>query len=53
LIRRQATAAVFFDFAGTLFSGRDLRDLHLRRTHFVAKAAVGDVLAIVGAEANR
>jgi HAD superfamily hydrolase (TIGR01509 family) len=33
-------AAVFFDFAGTLFSDRDLRDAHLRQLQFVA-AAVG------------
>jgi putative hydrolase of the HAD superfamily len=28
--------AVFFDFAGTLFSDRDLRDVHLAQLHFVA-----------------
>ncbi|MCU1393323.1 MAG: putative hydrolase superfamily [Ilumatobacteraceae bacterium] len=32
--------AVFFDFAGTLFDDRDLRDVHLRQLRFVA-AAVG------------
>ncbi len=32
--------AVFFDFAGTLFSDRDLRDVHLAQLHFVA-AAIG------------
>jgi HAD superfamily hydrolase (TIGR01509 family) len=31
--------AVFFDFAGTLFSDRDLRDAHLRQLRFVAAAA--------------
>ncbi len=31
-------AAVFFDFAGTLFSDRDLRDVHLAQLHFVADA---------------
>jgi HAD superfamily hydrolase (TIGR01509 family) len=30
--------AVFFDFAGTLFSDRDLRDVHLAQLHFVADA---------------
>ena len=29
---------VFFDFAGTLFSDRDLRDVHLAQLHFVAGA---------------
>ncbi len=29
---------VFFDFAGTLFSDRDLRDVHLAQLHFVADA---------------
>ena len=28
--------AVFFDFAGTLFSDRDLRDVHLAQLRFVA-----------------
>lgn len=32
-------AAVFFDFAGTLFSDSDLRDAHLRQLRFVASAA--------------
>jgi HAD superfamily hydrolase (TIGR01509 family) len=32
-------AAVFFDFAGTLFSDRDLRDVHLQQLRFVAAAA--------------
>jgi HAD superfamily hydrolase (TIGR01509 family) len=32
--------AVFFDFAGTLFSDRALRDVHLDQLHFVA-AAIG------------
>jgi HAD superfamily hydrolase (TIGR01509 family) len=31
--------AVFFDFAGTLFSDRDLRDVHLRQLRFVAAEA--------------
>ena len=31
--------AVFFDFAGTLFSDRALRDAHLRQLAFVARAA--------------
>jgi HAD superfamily hydrolase (TIGR01509 family) len=31
--------AVFFDFAGTLFDVRDLRDVHLRQLRFVADAA--------------
>jgi 2-haloalkanoic acid dehalogenase type II len=31
--------AVFFDFAGTLFSDRALRDAHLRQLQFVARAA--------------
>jgi HAD superfamily hydrolase (TIGR01509 family) len=30
--------AVFFDFAGTLFSDRDLRGVHLAQLHFVADA---------------
>jgi 2-haloalkanoic acid dehalogenase type II len=30
--------AVFFDFAGTLFSDRDLRAVHLAQLHFVAGA---------------
>jgi HAD superfamily hydrolase (TIGR01509 family) len=30
--------AVFFDFAGTLFSDRDLRDVHLAQLRFVADA---------------
>jgi HAD superfamily hydrolase (TIGR01509 family) len=30
--------AVFFDFAGTLFSDRALRDVHLDQLHFVADA---------------
>jgi 2-haloalkanoic acid dehalogenase type II len=30
--------AVFFDFAGTLFSDRELRDVHLAQLHFVAEA---------------
>jgi len=37
-----APRAVFFDFAGTLFSARSLRDVHLRQLH-----AVGDVVGIV------
>jgi len=32
-------AAVFFDFAGTLFSDRDLREVHLRQLRFVAAEA--------------
>lgn len=32
------TRAVFFDFAGTLFSDRDLRDAHLAQLRFVAGA---------------
>jgi HAD superfamily hydrolase (TIGR01509 family) len=32
-------AAVFFDFAGTLFNDRDLRVVHLRQLQFVARAA--------------
>jgi putative hydrolase of the HAD superfamily len=32
------TAAVFFDFAGTLFSDRALRDAHLAQLRFVAEA---------------
>jgi hypothetical protein len=31
-------AAVFFDFAGTLFSDRDLRDVHLAQLRFVGEA---------------
>lgn len=31
--------AVFFDFAGTLFSDRALRDVHLRQLRFVAESA--------------
>jgi 2-haloalkanoic acid dehalogenase type II len=31
--------AVFFDFAGTLFSDRDLRSIHLHQLRFVASAA--------------
>lgn len=31
--------AVLFDFAGTLFDDRALRDVHLRQLHFVADAA--------------
>ncbi len=31
--------AVFFDFAGTLFSDRDLRDVHLEQLRFVGNAA--------------
>ena len=37
--------AVFFDFAGTLFSDRALRDAHLRQLRFVART--------VGVEAHR
>jgi HAD superfamily hydrolase (TIGR01509 family) len=33
-----AYEAVFFDFAGTLFSDRDLRDVHLAQLHFVGSA---------------
>jgi HAD superfamily hydrolase (TIGR01509 family) len=33
-----ATRAVFFDFAGTLFSSRDLRDVHLAQLRAVADA---------------
>lgn len=33
------TAAVLFDFAGTLFDDRALRDVHLRQLRFVASAA--------------
>ena len=36
------TAAVFFDFAGTLFDDRDLRDVHLQQLRFVAAAAGAD-----------
>ncbi|MHB8464975.1 MAG: HAD family hydrolase [Acidimicrobiales bacterium] len=32
-------AGVFFDFAGTLFDVRDLRDVHLRQLRFVAAEA--------------
>ena len=32
-------AAVLFDFAGTLFDDRDLREVHLRQLRFVAAAA--------------
>jgi putative hydrolase of the HAD superfamily len=32
-------AGVFFDFAGTLFSARDLRDVHLLQLRFVATEA--------------
>lgn len=35
--------AVFFDFAGTLFDDRALRDAHLRQLRFVARAAGVDV----------
>ena len=35
--------AVFFDFAGTLFSDRDLRDAHLRQLRRVAELAGADV----------
>ena len=34
--------AVFFDFAGTLFDDRALRDAHLRQLRFVADAAGSD-----------
>jgi putative hydrolase of the HAD superfamily len=34
--------AVLFDFAGTLFSDRALRDVHLRQLRFVAAAAGAD-----------
>jgi len=34
-----STAAVFFDFAGTLFDDRELRDVHLQQLRFVAAAA--------------
>ena len=34
--------AVFFDFAGTLFSDRDLREAHLRQLRFVAAEAGAD-----------
>ena len=34
-----AIDAVFLDFAGTLFSDRDLRDAHLRQLQFVAREA--------------
>jgi HAD superfamily hydrolase (TIGR01509 family) len=36
---REPIAAVFFDFAGTLFSDRDLREVHLHQLRFVAAAA--------------
>lgn len=35
----QPVEAVFFDFAGTLFSDRDLREVHLGQLRFVAAAA--------------
>jgi HAD superfamily hydrolase (TIGR01509 family) len=38
-VSRDPIAAVCFDFAGTLFSDRDLRDIHLRQLRFVAAAA--------------
>jgi putative hydrolase of the HAD superfamily len=37
-------AAVFFDFAGTLFDDRDLRDVHLQQLRFVAAAAGADAV---------
>jgi HAD superfamily hydrolase (TIGR01509 family) len=36
---RSPVDAVFFDFAGTLFNDRDLRDVHLHQLRFVAAAA--------------
>jgi putative hydrolase of the HAD superfamily len=38
-VSNEPIAAVFFDFAGTLFNDRDLRDIHLRQLRFVAEAA--------------
>jgi putative hydrolase of the HAD superfamily len=38
-VSSEPAAAVFFDFAGTLFSDRDLRDVHLRQLRFVAEEA--------------
>jgi putative hydrolase of the HAD superfamily len=35
---RPGFQGVFFDFAGTLFSDRDLRDVHLAQLHFMADA---------------
>jgi HAD superfamily hydrolase (TIGR01509 family) len=35
---RPEFSAVFFDFAGTLFSDRDLRDVHLAQLRFVGSA---------------
>ena len=44
------TEAVFFDFAGTLFDDRELRDVHLQQLRFVAAAAgiepAGDDVAL-------
>ena len=34
-----AIRAVCFDFAGTLFSDRDLRNVHLQQLQFVAERA--------------
>lgn len=43
--------AVFFDFAGTLFSDRALRDVHLDQLKFVAEAAgVADARKLTDAE---
>ncbi len=39
MINDQPVRAVMFDFAGTLFDDRDLRDVHLRQLRFVAAAA--------------
>jgi putative hydrolase of the HAD superfamily len=33
-----AYEGVFFDFAGTLFSDRDLRDVHLAQLHFISSS---------------
>jgi len=41
-----ATRAVFFDFAGTLFDDRELRDVHLQQLRFVAAAAGAGAEAI-------
>jgi HAD superfamily hydrolase (TIGR01509 family) len=38
---RDPIGAVFFDFAGTLFSDRALRDVHLEQLRFVARASGG------------
>jgi putative hydrolase of the HAD superfamily len=39
MIEHQPVAATLFDFAGTLFDDRELRDVHLQQLRFVAEAA--------------